>query len=181
MRGMVRVAAPAAGAVEVRRAAADDSEAIAAVLQAAFAGYRASYTQAAYAATTPGAAEVRRRLGEGPTWVASLEGAIAGTVSALPKGTALYIRSMAVLPQARGHGAGRRLLEAVEAFAAAEGFRSMTLSTTPFLAEAIRLYGRFGFARTAEGPHDLAGTPLFTMAKVACSGDGETSENQAMD
>ena len=168
VRATVGVPASVVGAVgvSIRRAVTDDSEAIAAVLRDAFAGYRASYTPAAYAATTPGTAEVRRRFGEGPAWVASLDGAVVGTVSALPKDGALYIRSMAILPEARGHGVGRHLLEAVEEFAMAEGFRSLTLSTTPFLAEAIRLYERCGFTRTGEGPHDLAGTPLFTMAKA---------------
>jgi hypothetical protein len=27
------------------------------------------------------------------------------------------------------------------------------------------LYEKFGFQRTGEGPHELAGTPLFTMEK----------------
>jgi ribosomal protein S18 acetylase RimI-like enzyme len=42
----------------------------------------------------------------------------------------------------------------------------MLLSTAPFLDRAIRLYERFGFRRTNEGPHDLFGTPLFSMEKV---------------
>jgi len=29
----------------------------------------------------------------------------------------------------------------------------------------MRLYERFGFQRTEEGPHDLFGTSLFTMEK----------------
>jgi hypothetical protein len=39
------------------------------------------------------------------------------------------------------------------------------LSTTPFLDAAIALYERCGFRRTAGGPLELAGTPLFTMEK----------------
>jgi ribosomal protein S18 acetylase RimI-like enzyme len=42
----------------------------------------------------------------------------------------------------------------------------MFLSTTPFLIGAISLYERAGFRRTGEGPHDLFGTPLFSMEKV---------------
>jgi len=42
----------------------------------------------------------------------------------------------------------------------------VVLSTTPFLHPAIALYERCGFARTGEGPVDLAGTPLFTMTKA---------------
>jgi hypothetical protein len=41
----------------------------------------------------------------------------------------------------------------------------MVLSTTPFLTAAISLYERFGFSRSIDGPHDLYGTPLFTMVK----------------
>jgi hypothetical protein len=41
----------------------------------------------------------------------------------------------------------------------------MYLSATPFLLRAIQFYENFGFARSAEGPHDLFGTPLFTMVK----------------
>lgn len=168
MQATVQAGAAAAlrvSGLAVRRSVGADVDAVAAVLRDAFDGHRASYTPAAYAATTPDAMEVRRRLGDGPTWVAVVDGAVVGTVSALPKGDALYVRSMAVLPSARGNGAGRRLMEAVEAFAVGEGFRRMTLSTAPFLLEAIRLYERGGFVRTGEGPHDLAGTPLLGMEK----------------
>jgi GNAT superfamily N-acetyltransferase len=151
--------------LSVRRATAADSDAIAALLRDAFSALRASYTPAAYAATTPDAEAVRHRFAQGPAWLAERQGAPVGTVSALPKGPVLYVRSMAVLPSARGHGAGHRLLEAAESFAASEGFASMALSTTPFLAAAIRLYGRCGFVRDPAGPHDLAGTSLFTMVK----------------
>ena len=44
--------------------------------------------------------------------------------------------------------------------------RLVVLSTTPFLHPAIALYERCGFARTGEGPVDLAGTPLVTMTKA---------------
>jgi len=92
--------------------------------------------------------------------------AMVGTVSAVPQANAVYIRSMAVLPAARGQGIAGRLLEAVERFAQAHGYKRLFLSTTPFLADAIRLYEKSGFQRTDDGPHDLFGTPLFTMVKT---------------
>ncbi|HEY8226815.1 MAG TPA: hypothetical protein VIG25_16155, partial [Pyrinomonadaceae bacterium] len=55
------------------------------------------------------------------------------------------------------------LLATVERFA--QSHKRLTLSTTPFLINAIRLYERSGFRRTTDGPHDLFGTPLFTMVK----------------
>ena len=151
--------------VDIRRAGPDDAEAVAAILLAAFEPLRAQYTPAAFAATTPPAAVLRARLSEGPTWLALLDGKPVGTVSAVARGTDLYVRSMAVLPEARGLGIGARLLDETEAFARANGLGRLTLSTTPFLDAAIALYEAAGFTRSAEGPADLHGTPLAGMAK----------------
>jgi GNAT superfamily N-acetyltransferase len=73
---------------------------------------------------------------------------------------------MAVLPGMRGLGVGRRLLEEVEAFAAAVGRKQLILSTTTFLDRAIHLYESIGFCATDDGPDDLFGTPLVTMKKT---------------
>jgi ribosomal protein S18 acetylase RimI-like enzyme len=89
-----------------------------------------------------------------------------GTVSVVLRGErALYIRGMAVLPQARGQGIGNLLFELIYEYAKEHGCTKLVLSTTPFLDRAIRLYEKLGFVRTGEGPHDLHGTPLFTMEK----------------
>jgi putative acetyltransferase len=152
--------------VLIRRAAPEDAPAVAFVLKQAFAEYRSLYTREGYAATTPEAGEVLTRMQEGPLWVALHEGQIVGTASAVRKQTALYIRGMAVLPEARGLGAGRLLLEEVEALAVEEGCQRLFLSTTPFLNRAIRLYEGLGFYRINDGPHELFGTPLFTMEKM---------------
>jgi N-acetylglutamate synthase-like GNAT family acetyltransferase len=92
--------------LRVRRAGRADAPAIASVLRAAFAEYQTRYTPAAFAATTPTAEEIVRRLDEGPTWIALLQGAVAATVSVLPRGELLQVRSMAVLPEARAEGSG---------------------------------------------------------------------------
>jgi N-acetylglutamate synthase-like GNAT family acetyltransferase len=94
------------------------------------------------------------------------DGEIVGTASAVRKSESLYVRGMAVLPVTRGRRIGESLLEKIESYAREHNCRRMFLSTTPFLDRAIRLYERFGFQRTEEGPHDLFGTPLFTMEKL---------------
>lgn len=151
--------------IHVRTAAPEEAPAIAAVLAAAFAEYEPAYTPQAFSATTPTSEQILHRFHEGPVWVGLHEDSIVGTVAAAPRGERLYVRSMGVLPNMRGHRMGWLLLRYVESFASQHGYRSLFLSTTPFLDAAIALYERFGFTRTDEGPHDLFGTPLFTMVK----------------
>ena len=143
----------------------EDAELIASVLRESFIEYRDSYTTEAFAATTPASEEVRGRMKEGPAWVALLGGSVVGTAAAVGRGEDLYIRGMAVLPAGRGRGIGELLLRQIEDYASPRGCGRLILSTTPFLHRAIRLYERFGFRRSEEGPHDLLGTPLFTMVK----------------
>jgi GNAT superfamily N-acetyltransferase len=149
--------------IAIRLAVPADAGSIASVIYVAFAEYTAAYTPAAFAATTPTPEQIQRRLSEGPVWVALHDSAIVGTVAAVPNGAGLYIRSMAVLPTARGRGIGGLLLRHTERFAAAHGYSYVMLSTTPFLTSAIRLYEAFGFQRSSDEPHDLFGTALFTM------------------
>ena len=151
--------------LQIRRAGLNDARSIAVVLAESFAEHKASYTSEAFAATTPTADEIRNRANEGPMWIALSNEAIVGTASGVLQSEALYIRSMAILPSARGQHIGELMLQEIERFAARHGYKRLVLSTTPFLVRAIRLYQRFGFRRSSEGPHELLGTPLFTMVK----------------
>jgi N-acetylglutamate synthase-like GNAT family acetyltransferase len=157
---------PSAAHFEIRLAGPDDAPAIAALLHESFVEFRALYTDGGFAATALGAEQVLARMHEGPVWVALRESKVIGTVAAVVKEGAVYIRGMAVLPSARGSGAGARLLKQVENWAASEHYSRLFLSTTPFLDSAIHLYERSGFRRMDGGLHDLFGTPLFTMEKV---------------
>jgi GNAT superfamily N-acetyltransferase len=137
-----------------------------ALLRAAFEEFRPLYTDKGFQATTPPASVMLARLKEGPSWVALLEEKVVGTVSAVATSEGLYVRSMAVLPSARGKGIAKRLLDVVADYATKAGLPTLLLSTTPFLDSAIRLYEHYGFVRATSGPHDLNGTPLFTMKKL---------------
>lgn len=152
--------------VTVRHAAPDDATAIASVLGDAFREYEHLYTPGAYAATTPDTAQVSSRFREGPIWVAEMNRQIVGTASGVRNKQELAIRSVGVRPSARGRGVGTSLLAATEGYALLEhGCCCLFLTTTPFLLDAIRLYLRFGFMRTADVPRDLFGTPLIAMRK----------------
>lgn len=151
--------------IQVRSAVRADAPSISAVLYEAFEEFRPLYTEGGFTATTPTADLVEARMAEGPVWVAPAGEVVMGTCSVVSKGEGLYVRGMGVVPSARGLGIGELLLRQAESYAAEQGFKRMCLSTTPFLDRAIRLYERFGFRRTDAGPHDLFGTPLFTMEK----------------
>jgi N-acetylglutamate synthase-like GNAT family acetyltransferase len=152
--------------IQIRLASAADVPAISAILSRAFAEFEPVYTPGGFAATTPTADEIEARWDEGPVWIALLDGKIVGTVATVPKGDSLYVRSMAVLPEARGHHIGERLLDHVEGYAREHGLVRLFLSTTPFLDRAIRLYEKYGFRRKDSGPQDLFGTPIFSMEKL---------------
>ena len=152
--------------VTIRYADASDAAEVARVLEMAFSEYRPLYTTEAFAATTPTSERILLRLREGPVWIAREQDTIVGTVSARRDGDSIYIRGMGVLPGFRGQHIGVALLTNVEDFARIHRCRRLFLSTTPFLERATRLYERFGFRRTNDGPHDLCGTPLFTMEKL---------------
>ena len=152
--------------IEMRLAEPRDAPAIASLLADSFVEYEPLYTPEGYAATAITSERVEDRITEGPVWVALTDEDLAGTISVVARSGSLYVRGMAVRPTSRGLGIGELLLAKVEEFAEAAGFRRLFLSTTPFLDRAIRLYERGGFRRTDEGPHNLYGTPLFTMEKV---------------
>ena len=76
------------------------------------------------------------------------QGRVVGTAGFVPlTGAACELRKMYLLPEARGRGLGRRLLDHVVDLARARGFVEMRLETASVLADAIRLYVRYGFER----------------------------------
>jgi GNAT superfamily N-acetyltransferase len=158
---------------QIRLALPTDIPTIASVLLQSFAEYESLYTTGGFAATTPTAEQITARWHEGPVWVSLLNSEIIGTVSAVPNGDSLYIRSMAILPTARGNHLGKLLLDHIELYAREHGHHRLYLSTTPFLYSAIRLYESYSFHRSDPPPHDLFGTPLFSMEKVLISQNPE--------
>jgi ribosomal protein S18 acetylase RimI-like enzyme len=151
--------------MRVRLAIQTDMPAVASLLARSFLEYKTSYNEKAFAATISTMGELRNRLSEGPVWVAVEGETVVGTVSGVPDGNALHIRSLAVSPGNRGQGLGKMLLNQAEDYAYEKGYTRLILSTTPFLTPAIRLYERCGFRRSNEGPTNRLGTPIFTMTK----------------
>lgn len=80
-------------------------------------------------------------------------GALLGTVGLFRlDATHCELRKMYFIPAARGKGLGKRTLERTLRHAKRLGFRKVSLETAGALKEAIRLYQKFGFRRSAAAP-----------------------------
>ena len=86
----------------------------------------------------------------GEVLVAELDGRVVGGVAIVPDGTGAWeLSKMAIAPQLRGQGAGRKLLAATIQRARELGARSLFLGSSTKLANAVHLYESLGFAHVA--------------------------------
>lgn len=157
---------------DIRQAIPGDEAAIAEVLFEAFSTLREHYTEDAFEVVTPSAELVRTRFAEGPMWVASIDGRIVGTVSVTFEPDGIYIRSMAVRPDAQGRGIAHQLMEAVDEFWKGTGRDRLFLYTTYFTPGARQLYEGHGFRWVRDTAADeWYGTPGFEMEKMIAGPD----------
>ena len=86
-------------------------------------------------------------------WVAELDGRRVGSVYCVRRSDEVaQLRLLFVDSEARGHGAGRSLVEHCIEFARRRGYRRMMLSTVSPLESARRIYDAAGFTQTREEP-----------------------------
>jgi DNA-binding MarR family transcriptional regulator/N-acetylglutamate synthase-like GNAT family acetyltransferase len=94
-------------------------------------------------------------------WIATLDGRRAGCVLYVREDDRTgKLRTLLVEPEARGHGIGARLVDAVIAHARAEGHEALVLWTNDVLTAARQIYVRAGFLLTSEAPHHAFGHDL---------------------
>jgi putative acetyltransferase len=92
-------------------------------------------------------------------------GALVGTAALLLTGRSRgELRKLFLLPQARGCGLGRLLLDAVLDAARARGLRQLTLTTRECYGPAMRLYERSGFRRVGVAQRWRGNYPGLTYA-----------------
>ncbi len=98
-------------------------------------------------------AELRRSGWPGPgegMWIAELDGWAVGTITLRDLGRGLArLGHLALQPEARGSGVGRRLVEAVLEAARDAGYERVELVTFSELEPARELYRRAGFEITS--------------------------------
>ena len=92
----------------------------------------------------------------------------------LLRGQAAVMKRLFVAPSARGQGVGGAVVRAIEHAAAGEGVRTLFLETGVKSFEALRLYGRHGFAGcgpfAAYRPDPLS---VFMVKSLAASGPAD--------
>ena len=94
-------------------------------------------------------------------WIAESAGTRLGSVFCVAAGDeTAKLRLFLLVPEARGQGVGKRLLEACTSFARAAGYRDMTLWTHESHRAACALYRKTGWALTESYPVRSFGVDL---------------------
>ncbi len=139
--------------VVVRPAVLSDARDVAATIAAAFEQYRGKLKpeSGAFAETAKGIGQELRK-GAGAI-VAERNGKVVGCVMTKLLEGDLYFGRLAVLPQARGLGVARLLIEAVEADARRRGLPGVRLGVRVVLADNQRLFTSLGYVETSRDAH----------------------------
>lgn len=111
--------------------------------------------------------------------VVSLDGAPAGVALIARRGPVSRLAGMALVPEARGRGVGRAVMERLLAEARTRGDRRMVLEVIEQNTAAVRLYEAMGFARRRRlvgfiGPSSVDVPPVPGLA-VASLGEVATA------
>jgi GNAT superfamily N-acetyltransferase len=98
--------------------------------------------------------------GNGPLWIAENDERMLGSIAVIDDahGTG-QLRWFLLVPEARGLGLGRRMLEEAIGYCRTRGMRHMFLWTFADLTDALRLYQRAGFSITEEKMSNIWGGP----------------------
>ncbi|MEA5511210.1 GNAT family N-acetyltransferase [Crocosphaera sp. UHCC 0190] len=89
----------------------------------------------------------------GEFWIIENQGKIVGTAAYYPihkQDHAVEIRKMYLLPDVRGKGLGRFLLEQLETVIQQKGFKTIIIETASVLEEAVILYEKSGYEPITE-------------------------------
>ena len=146
-----------ADAIALRPATAVDVDAVTAVVNAAYRVERFFVD-----GDRTDADEVRSLLATGSFLVAD-EGRIVGSVYVEIRGARGYFALLAVAPERKGSGLGRRLVAAAEDYCRAAGCTDVDIEIVNLRAELPRFYHSLGYAETGTAPF-----PEDTPTKQPC-------------
>ncbi|HWO73530.1 MAG TPA: GNAT family N-acetyltransferase, partial [Dehalococcoidia bacterium] len=147
------------GAIDlvIREARPSEAEAVGRLVQAAYAQYESSYPPEAWKRYFEMLGRMDGHLEKAQVLIAEIGGRLAGSVTFYPDGSlsgqgewpprwAGMLR-LAVLPEHRGRGVGRALVEECIARCRKLGIETLGLHTTEWMDVARGMYERMGFVR----------------------------------
>jgi tRNA (guanine37-N1)-methyltransferase len=105
--------------------------------------------------------DVRASLDTTQTWVARKGGRLVGAVRTSRLGDDWHIGRLCVVPDLRGRGLGRRLLEHAES-TAPDGIRTISLDTGALSTDNLRMYRKGGYRVVPDAPDVPAGAVHLT-------------------
>ena len=171
-----------AATFRVRDARDGEHEAIRELTLRAYREYAALMTPSAWAGLSAAVRSALDSTEQVARIVAAREGGtLVGSVLLYPPAADAYagataraawpeVRLLAVAPEARGHGVGRRLMEECIRRARAAGAGELGLHTSVSMRAAIRLYTDMGFVRDPDRDFHPPGAELVEAYRLPLSG-----------
>ena len=138
------------GEIQVRRAGPSDVAAVERIVHSAFAMYVARIGRN----PAPMDADYNAVVASSRVWVLESDGEIAGVVVNEEHDDHLLLDTIAVAPDAQGHGYGALLLARAGDDARELGLPEVRLYTNEAMTENQAFYPRFGFIEMARGRED---------------------------
>ena len=146
--------------LDLRDACEDDLDGLSRLLAEVYGEFQSLFPGDLWESYLGEIVDVRSRLGGSELIVAELAGRVVGTVGFYPEAGRselerwpsgwASIRTLAVVPEARGRGVGEALASVCIRRARKGGAVAVGLHTNPFMTAANRLYERLGFRRAPE-------------------------------
>jgi N-acetylglutamate synthase-like GNAT family acetyltransferase len=134
----------------LRRATADDVEAIEGLVAEAF----GKYVERIGKPPAPMLADYAGLLDTSRIWLVERRDAVIAILVTQHHGDHLLLDTIAVAPGAQGGGHGRRLLERAERDASEQGLSEVRLVTNEAMTENLVFYPRHGYRETGRGVQD---------------------------
>lgn len=130
----------------IRKARADDAEALAACMDAA---YRPYMERLGDAPLPPMTVDYHEEIASYPVWVVEADATVVGGLVLMPEGDGMTVANVAVHPNFQGHGLGRSLMSFADEEAQRQGYTAMHLATHVLLTENIAFYEHLGWSETS--------------------------------
>ena len=134
----------------LRRATAADAAAVAQLAEAAY----GKYVERIGRRPAPMDSDYAALIEDASVWVLTCDDRLLGSLVTIVNDDHLLLDSIAVAPDAQGHGYGALLLRRAEDDAHGAGLAEMRLYTNAAMTENVAMYPRFGYVETHRGGQD---------------------------